>query len=135
MKVVVTGADGFVGRAIVAALVRQGGCAITAADTALDRDDVSGSVDYVEGSIVDPLVRARALSGGCDALVHLTTVPGGAAEQDPELAKQINLDASIALIDEVSQMGKQGSYSPAASPCSERPSGTSSITGRVSLLS
>lgn len=106
VRIVVTGAGGFIGEAVVAALARQGTCDITAVDMKLDRNTGSGAIDYVEGNIADREVRARALAGGCDALVHLATVPGGAAEQLPMLAKQVNLDGSIALIDEAAQAGK-----------------------------
>jgi nucleoside-diphosphate-sugar epimerase len=41
------------------------------------------------------------LSGGVDVLYHLAAVPGGAAEANPALSKQVNLDATLALFEEV----------------------------------
>jgi nucleoside-diphosphate-sugar epimerase len=32
-----------------------------------------------------------------DVVFHLATLPDGAAEQDPQLSKQVNLDATLAL--------------------------------------
>ncbi len=38
-------------------------------------------------------------TAGCDAIVHLATVPGGAAESDPALAWRVNVDATRTLFD------------------------------------
>jgi nucleoside-diphosphate-sugar epimerase len=40
-------------------------------------------------------------------VVHLATVPGGAAELDPALAKRVNIDATMALIDAAALAGNR----------------------------
>jgi len=95
MRIVVTGAGGFVGRAIVCRLIARG-------DTVVAIDSAAGGipagVDVVAGDLADSDVRARALAGGLDALIHLATVPGGAAEADPAASRRINLDAMYDLL-------------------------------------
>lgn len=98
MRIVVTGGGGFVGRALVGALA--GRHDVIALDTRL------GGLPGVEGDLSDPAVIRQALAGGCDAVVHLATVPGGAAEQNPPLAKQINIDATMALVDAVASTAR-----------------------------
>lgn len=95
MRVLVTGAAGFVGRHVVQALVARGDDVVAMDSVAMD---VSAGVKAVAGDISDHEVRARALAGGVDAIVHLATVAGGAAEADPDAAKQINVDATYGLL-------------------------------------
>ncbi|WP_374528650.1 NAD-dependent epimerase/dehydratase family protein [Novosphingobium sp.] len=95
MRVVVTGAGGFVGREIVKRLLSR-------RDAAVGIDTMAGGIparaEVVAGNLGDPAVRAAALSGGIDALIHLATVPGGAAEADPVASRRINIDAMYDLL-------------------------------------
>src|SRR5262245_51916574 len=91
MKVVVTGASGFVGRALVECLLPDFEVVVT--DVRLN------GAEGVEGDLRDSATLSALFAGGCDGVVHLATVPGGAAEADPLIAKHINLDAAMALID------------------------------------
>ena len=50
------------------------------------------------GDLGDLAVRAAALADGLDALLHLATVPGGAAEADPAASRRINIDAMYDLL-------------------------------------
>lgn len=95
MNVVVTGADGFVGRELVN-LLACAGHAVTGIDTA--GGGISDVARVVTGDLGDRAVRAEALGGGCDALIHLATVPGGAAEADPAESRRINVDAMYDLL-------------------------------------
>ncbi|MEZ5742821.1 MAG: NAD-dependent epimerase/dehydratase family protein [Sphingomonadaceae bacterium] len=99
MKVLVTGAGGFVGRQLIARLLERG-------DEVTGLDTVAGGIPdgarAIVGDIADAAVRTDALSGGCDALVHLATVPGGAAEADPAASRRINIDAMYDLLLEAS---------------------------------
>lgn len=102
MKVVVTGAGGFVGRALVGKLLAAGQ-SVTGLDT--HAGGIPAGARAVSGDLGDPAVRAEALSGGCDALIHLATVPGGAAEADPATSRRINVDAMYDLLEEVAAAG------------------------------
>lgn len=95
MNVVVTGAGGFVGRELVRLLVGAGH-AVTGIDTA--SGGIPGALRIVAGDLGDPVVRAEALGNSCDALIHLATVPGGAAEADPAASRRINVEAMYDLL-------------------------------------
>ena len=94
MRVVVTGAGGFVGRRLVAMLDEHD---VVAVDNKASTIPDLVNVNQVVGDLCDAGVIEEAFSGGCDAVVHLATVPGGAAEENPELARQVNVDATMAV--------------------------------------
>ncbi len=96
MAVVVTGAGGFVGRALVKRLIERGDTVVALDSIA---DHIPAGARVVAGDIADPVVRAEAFRDGCAALVHLATVPGGAAEADPAASRRINIDAMYDLLD------------------------------------
>lgn len=104
MKILVTGANGFVGRHLVTRLI-AGGHDITATDTS--GDGIPAGVRTVIGDLGDKALRQSMLADGCDGIVHLATVPGGAAEADPAASRRINIDAMYDLIEEA------GAVSPA----------------------
>ncbi|WP_285018990.1 NAD-dependent epimerase/dehydratase family protein [Novosphingobium sp. fls2-241-R2A-195] len=101
MKVLVTGAGGFVGRQLVGRLLKAG-------HEVVGIDSHAGGIPEgaraVGGDFGDAAVRAEALGDGCDALVHLATVPGGAAEADPAASRRINIDAMYDLLEEAAAL-------------------------------
>ncbi|MEO5640670.1 MAG: NAD-dependent epimerase/dehydratase family protein [Sphingomicrobium sp.] len=99
MRIIVTGVGGFVGRALVERLVPVH--EVVGIDTA----PMPAGCRAVIGDLTDRAVLDAAFEGGCDAVVHLATVPGGAAEADPALARRINLDATFDLADGASAAG------------------------------
>ncbi len=90
MRVVVTGASGFIGRALVDRLRTLGHDVV-----ATDREGVGMMV----GDLRDPALLERIFAKPVNAVVHLATIPGGAAEVDPALAWDVNVEASRALVD------------------------------------
>jgi nucleoside-diphosphate-sugar epimerase len=104
MKIVVTGAGGFVGRQLVDLLLARG-------DSVVAMDTQAGGIPtgarLIVGDISDPHLRSDAFSQGCDALVHLATVPGGAAEADPAASRRINIDAMYDLLEAAKVAGNR----------------------------
>jgi len=100
--VVVTGAAGVVGRRLLSAILEDPAFAdttITANDLALV--DTVPRVRKVPGDFRDPAVRAQMIDGKVDVLFHVAGVLGGAAEADPALARAVNVDATLALLEDI----------------------------------
>ena len=112
MSIVVTGAGGFVGRQIVERLMARGE-AVVGMDVVAAGIPVGARV--VAGDLADPAVRAAALAGGVKAVIHLATVPGGAAEADPAASRRINIDAGYDLILEAGANGDRPRFVYASS--------------------
>lgn len=102
-RVLVTGAGGFVGRALVRALA--GTRSIITTDCAgMDFGDLP-CVTVMTGDIGDPALVRQLAAEPVSAIIHLATIPGGAAEADPALAVRINVAAPMALFDALAAHG------------------------------
>ncbi|MFK7828714.1 MAG: NAD-dependent epimerase/dehydratase family protein [Congregibacter sp.] len=97
MRIVITGATGYIGGALVEALAREGLHEVVAVDSAPCPE--SRATHQCVGDLCAPEFVAEVFEQPCDALVHLATLPGGAAEQNRSLAQRVNVDASLALLD------------------------------------
>jgi nucleoside-diphosphate-sugar epimerase len=104
MRVLVTGAGGFVGRHLVSAM--SGRFEVTAVDADLSALTPRPGLRMCEGDLSDKELIRAALEGGIDGVVHLAAVPGGAAEADPALSRRINIDATLDLLDACAAAGK-----------------------------
>lgn len=120
MHVLVTGAAGFVGRALAARLQRDGalaGCTLsrlTLVDLGFgDAPPREGIVHRVAGDLADPAFRAHVLGAApLDTLFHLASVPGGMAEENPALARRVNLDATVGLLEHGREQVEAGGAAP-----------------------
>ncbi len=103
MLTLVTGAAGFLGRALVAELAptRAAGHRFRL----LDRVAAQGSDEVLVGDLADHDVIDSALEG-VDCVIHLAALPGGASEADYAASRRINLDASLALIERLAERRK-----------------------------
>jgi nucleoside-diphosphate-sugar epimerase len=107
MRVMITGANGFVGRALAQHLLdtnRLRGQPISAL-ILLDKE-LTGFADDKRlrrhcGSVTDAALLRRALADGIDVVFHLVSIPGGAAEEQYSLGYQVNLLASLELLDQL----------------------------------
>lgn len=104
LRVLVTGAGGFIGRVLVARLLAEGLNGrrvdrIVAVDMVVDGLADEARVQAIAGSIAGAGVLERALAEPVQAVFHLASVPGGAAEKAPDLARRVNLDATVRLLE------------------------------------
>src|ERR1700746_1344843 len=110
MKVVVTGAAGYIGAATVARLL-DAGHTVAGLDclrfggTALLGSYLTGRFALTRGDIRDPSLVARVLADA-DAVVHLAGIVGDpACAAEPGLASAVNLDAAVALHEAAQRAG------------------------------
>jgi UDP-glucose 4-epimerase len=102
LRVLVTGGSGFIGRHVVRAL-REKGARVRVLDLVAHPDS---SVDLVQGDLVDPEVRAAALEGGCDAVVHLAAVTSVLRSlEQPDLTFATNVQATHGLLEDARRAG------------------------------
>jgi D-erythronate 2-dehydrogenase len=104
--VVVTGSEGFVGRVLVERLLRHGLNGrrverLTLTDVRFDAPHADARVVQLAGSIANEALRRKAYAMTVDAVFHLASIPGGAAEKNYELGRSINLDATLGLLEDL----------------------------------
>lgn len=124
MHVLITGAAGFVGAALAARLQRDAQLAqkaitrLSLADLAFgDAPAREGIVHRLCGDLADADWLDGALgsaSGGepLDAVFHLASIPGGMAEANYPLARRVNLDATLALLERGRAQVEAGGAAP-----------------------
>jgi nucleoside-diphosphate-sugar epimerase len=107
VRVLVTGGAGYIG-SIVARLLLERGHAVRVLDSLLHGGAALLSLypfdafEFVRGDIRDGGALDRAMAG-VDAVVHLAAIVGDpACKRDPVLAREVNVDASLRLIERCS---------------------------------
>lgn len=121
MKVLVTGAAGFLGRRLIRALLARGeltGPAGTAvAIKQIDAFDVvpltgidDKRVRPVTGDITDRTQIERLIDANTHAVFHLAAIVSGQAEQEFELGMSINFDATRMLLERIRAVGSQARF-------------------------
>ncbi len=105
-RVVITGAQGVVGQALVQRLLSEGlggqrVSRLTLLDVGFSGPHADPRVLQLPGSIASSELRASAYAGGVDAVFHLASIPGGAAEKNYELGREVNLDATLGLLEDL----------------------------------
>jgi D-erythronate 2-dehydrogenase len=104
-RVLVTGAEGFVGRRLVQRLAATGAHALTLVDRALPA--AREEARRIQGDIADTAVLAAAIEAPPDLVFHLASLPGGAAEADPKASRRVNLDATLNLFEAAADTGRR----------------------------
>jgi nucleoside-diphosphate-sugar epimerase len=110
MNILVTGGAGYVGSTLVPLLLADG-YRVRVLDTLLHGGESLLGVwchpgfEFIHGDIRDR-AKVQAAISGIDAVVHLAAVVGDpACSRQPDLAREVNLQASLALIEESRRAG------------------------------
>lgn len=114
MKVLVTGADGYIGRALVARLLSNDIVGVLGAtpasvvliDQRFAEPYTDARVTALQGDIADAEL-LHAATDGVDLVFHLASIPGGAVARDFALGLKINLQATIALFESLRIQGRK----------------------------
>lgn len=118
MHVVITGADGFVGRALIARLLKDrriGACPIevvSALDVKFAAPSPDRAVRQIPGSFADAAVLNQVFDRAVDAVFHLASIPGGTAERQYALARDVNLLGTLALLEQAQAQVDAGAPAP-----------------------
>ncbi|HEY1576109.1 MAG TPA: NAD(P)-dependent oxidoreductase [Terracidiphilus sp.] len=110
MKILLTGGAGYVGSVLTRQLISEGHQVRVLDYLAHGGESLLGvwghpGFEFIRGDVRDSET-VRAAVSGRDAVVHLAAIVGDpACSRNPELARAINLDASLALIEESQHAG------------------------------
>ncbi len=115
MKIIITGAAGFLGRKLADRLTKQGYLwdrtgrkaeitGLVLADLVPVAPPISGATALV-GDIADPRFMANLISEDVDTIFHLAAVVSGQAEAEFDVGMRVNLDATRALLERLRSLG------------------------------
>jgi nucleoside-diphosphate-sugar epimerase len=121
LRVLVTGAAGFIGQMVVNALAARDELQLDGAPrriSAILATDIAEAplaalalgknrVHTIAGSLSSPAVLARIVDDAPDLVIHLAAVVSGQAEADYDLGMAVNLQSTIDLINACRQLPKQ----------------------------
>lgn len=103
--ILITGANGYVGGALVRELLATTDHTLTLLDHHFDAPPPPG-VRHVRGSLADNAVLDQALRDRPDTVFHLASVPGALAEQQYQLGYEVNLQGTLALAHRLADLGR-----------------------------
>ncbi|MCL2374157.1 MAG: NAD(P)-dependent oxidoreductase [Treponema sp.] len=112
MAVFVTGAGGFLGQALIAALIGQGR-EVLAFDFAAPKDAViaawKGKAEFCQGDIRDAglIAELTAKSGTSDPIFHLAGMLTTGCDRDPRAAMEVNMGGTYNVLDAALKNGKR----------------------------
>ncbi len=95
----ITGAAGEVGHALVQRLAQDGDNQLLALDVRPLPADITGLATYVQGDLLDVNLMARIVSEyEIDAIYHLAALLSTRSEITPEMAHRVNVEGTLALL-------------------------------------
>ncbi len=115
MKVLVTGADGFVGRYVLAALRAGGHDAVAChhAGVGIPAWSADGAAEWRPLELGESASVAEAVRGTFDGVLHLAALSSGsAARRDPGLAWEVNAAGTARVVEALAQGRAAGSAGP-----------------------
>jgi nucleoside-diphosphate-sugar epimerase len=118
VRILITGAGGFIGRGLITRLLAEAPVGrsdtseleLVAVDRELDDLPPDRRLRIFEGDLRDPSFSERAVAQDVDCVFHLASIPGGTAEADFELGLQVNLEATVGLLETLRRRGTKPRY-------------------------
>jgi D-erythronate 2-dehydrogenase len=119
LNVLITGAAGFVGQALARELRTHGFLgiapvkALTLLDTRFpDTQEIDNEARHIQGSLADRDFLHTSWGEGFDVIFHLASIPGGAAEQNYELSRDVNINGTTWLLEAAKEQTERGGLKP-----------------------
>jgi nucleoside-diphosphate-sugar epimerase len=98
--VLITGAAGEIGQALIRQLAEAGSSQLVTLDLAELPGELSTTTTHIQGSITDKaLIESLGRDYEFDTIYHLAALLSTRAEHDPALAHHVNVDASVLLLE------------------------------------
>ena len=121
MRVIVTGAGGFIGRKLIRQLLQRGTICdsmgearaitkIVACDLSLDALPSDPRIEAMRADVCDAETIARLITSQTRAVFHLAAVVSVGAEEDFELGMRVNLDTTRTLLEQCRHIGTVPSF-------------------------
>jgi nucleoside-diphosphate-sugar epimerase len=105
VTVLVTGADGYIGRALVARLLQTRNDRLVLLDRQFAHIHPDPRVRMLTGDCSESGTLRLATQERIDQVFHLASVPGGLAEREFELGLRVNLEGTIELLEALRRQG------------------------------
>jgi nucleoside-diphosphate-sugar epimerase len=97
--ILITGAAGEVGQALIRRLAEEGGNHLLTLDLQPLPDDLQGLTTHLAGNLLDTHLLARAVSEyDIDVIFHLAALLSTRSEITPEMAHQVNVEGTLGLL-------------------------------------
>ncbi len=97
--VLITGASGEVGHALIRELAEQGNSQLLTLDLHALPPDVAPNAQHVQGDLLDAHLLGRLVSEyEIDVIYHLAALLSTRSEFTPEMAHQVNVDGTLSLL-------------------------------------
>lgn len=97
--ILITGASGEVGQALIEHLGKDGNNQVVSMDLRSLPPELKGLSHHIEGNLLDNILLARIVSQyEIDAIYHLAALLSTSSEFTPDIAHQVNVEGTMALL-------------------------------------